>query len=30
MDLDTLNLAKKFTEQSMSGTGSVAGARLVL
>ena len=26
MDLDTLNLAKKFTEQSMSGTGSVAGA----
>lgn len=26
MDLDTLNLAKKFTEQSMSGTGSIAGA----
>ena len=26
MDLDTLNLAKKFTEQSISGTGSVAGA----
>lgn len=26
MDLDTLKLAKNYTEQSISGTGSIAGA----